>query len=330
MNRTTAIVVFTMMLVSGCGKAPEPRQLAVVNGKAITDAYLRDVVRVQAKISELSGKKVSDEPFQVWGNKRADEIFPSIVTGEILAQAIEKAGIVPESNDIQRVFAKYNKLTRQKASTPEELFNKFGELSDEFKVQFERSCLLEAYGNHFNNPGITDEEVEELIWERDALAKFAVTLDKKGKENANKAWERLKAGEVWDIVAEECSEDRLVNPQNEDFKNLWGIFGPDGLGYPALAAALPNLNPGDYSMPIDVDEGLIIVKVLERGHGYWKLARMLFRMAEPVTVPTAEVAREEIRDRKAADAKKGFMERARNEAEVTYPAGTNFNFRVFD
>lgn len=319
-----------MILAAGCTKAPEPRQLAVVNGKAITDAYMRDVVRVQAKISELSGKKVSDDPIEVWGNKRANEIFPSIVTGEILAQAIEKAGIAPDTNDIQRVFAKYNKMTRQKSATPEELFEKFGELCEEFKVQFERSCLLEAYANHFNNPGITDEEVEDLIWERESLAKFAVMLDEKGKEHANKALERLNAGEDWDIVAEECSEDRLVNPANEDFKNFWGMFGPDGLGYPALAAALPNLNPGDYSMPIDIDEGLIIVKVLERGHGYWKLARMLFRMAEPVTVPTAEVAREEIRDRKAANAKKGFMERARNEAEVTYPAGTNFNFHVFN
>ena len=56
---------------------------------------------------------------------------------------------------------------------------------------------------------------------------------------------------------------------------------------------------------------------------------MLFRMAEPVKIPSEEEARIEVRQRKADQARESFIEELRAKAEVTYPCGTNFNFKVF-
>ena len=328
--RSLVLTVLSLLFVCGCDSTPEPRNLAVVNGTPITDVQVRDGIRVKAKIREFGGKKIPEKDFKKWANKEAARAFPEFVTAKILEDGLLAAGITPGTNDTARVLAKYNLATRHRARTSEELAKAFGDLAEEFRYQFRRSCLFEAFNNHFRNPEVTDDEIEEFITDQEMVAKVAEQLDKTGKANAEKAWKRLNAGEKWETVAKECSEDKLVSPGNESFKDDWATVDKEGLGYPELAIALKTLKKGDYSKPLDVDEGLIIVKVLDEHPGKkYTLARMLFRMAEPVTIPSREEARVEVRQRKADRSREKFIKELRAKAVVTYPCGTNFNFKVF-
>lgn len=327
-NLVWAVALLFFML--GCDVPKESRILAIVNGKPLTDAFVRDVVNVNAKISEFSGKKVAEKDFRNWANKESERIFPGLVSAQILEDGLAAAGIVAGTNETRRLLVKYNMMLRRRARTPEELFGQFGDLADAFKLQFGRSCLFEAFNVRFAEQEVTDAEIDDLLDDKNILKKVAADLDKKGKEHAYKAWERLKAGEDWDKVAKECSEDKLVDPHNESFSKEWATVDKEGFGYPELAIALRTLHKGDYSKPIDVDEGLIIVKVLAEGKDKkYALARMLFRMAEPVTIPSREEAREEIRAKKAFAKQDAFVKDLKEKAVVTYPCGTNFNFKVF-
>jgi hypothetical protein len=331
MTVKASVGIIAILLAVGCSKAPEPRALAVVNGRVITDQYLRDVVLIQARMQRMSGKKVPGEKgFSKWANSKAIATFPSLVSAEMLLDGIEKAQIVPDSNDVRAVLFKYNHNMRARANTPEELYGLFGEQKKEFERQFHRSCQMQAYNRHFANQTVSEEEIAELIDEKKAIKDMSDKIDALGRKNAEAAWQRLAAGEDWNTVAEECSEDKLVHAPNESLKDEWGVFGPDALGYPDLAIAIRSMHVGDFSKPIDIDEGIVIVKVTEEGEGYHRLARMLFRMAEPVKIPNEEEAKSEIIDRKAKAAQEIFLKKLRKEVVVTYPSGTNFNFTVFD
>ncbi len=332
MTTVRRIGLFAVLLlsISGCDKTTTSRELAVVNGKPLTDAFLKGVVGVQAKIRQFSGKGVSEKEFTAWANKEAERVFPQLVMAEILAAGLEKEGIRAGTNEIHTVLMKYNRLLRRSARTPDELFREFGDLADDFRCQFERSCIFEASNVHFGKQEVSEEEVADYLDDKRILTEMAAALDKKGRENATNAWQRLNNGDDWQVVAKECSEDKLVSPENEDFKDEWATVGQDGMGYPELAIALRTLHKGEYSKPLDVDEGLIIVKVLEElPEKRCTLARMLFRMAEPVEIPTREAAREELRVTKAAKAQEAFYENLKSSAAVLYPCGTNLVFNVF-
>ena len=315
----------------GCDAAKESRTLAIVNGKPLTDAFVRDVVNVNAKIREFSGKKVAEKDFRDWANKEAARVFPGLVSAQILEDGLAAMGIASGTNETRRLLTQYNLILRRRATSPEELFGLFGDLAEAFKLQFGRSCLFEAFNVHFADQEVTEAEIDDLLDDKKMLESVAADIDKKGKANAEKAWQRLKAGEDWDKVAKECSEDKLVDSNNESFAKDWATVDKEGFGYPELAIALRTLHKGDFSKPLDVDEGLIIVKVIEE----WKdtkkytLARMLFRMAEPVTIPSRDEAREEIRAKKAFAKQDALVNDLKKKAVVTYPCGTNFNFKVF-
>jgi len=48
-----------------------------------------------------------------------------------------------------------------------------------------------------------------------------------------------------------------------------------------------------------------------------------------VTLPSREDARDELRLNKASQKQEAFIENLKAKAVVTYPCGTNFNFKVF-
>ncbi len=323
------VLVLLAALLHGCGTKETNRTLAVVNGRQITESFVRDVVQIKARIREIKGKKVPDKEFATWANKEAERLFPELVSAETLSQGIEDAGIAPDTNDTALVLAKYNLSLRKKAKSPEDLYGYFGNLSEAFRLQFHRSCLFEAFKSHTANQEVSEAEIQEYYADLTYLTNVTAKIDRKGKANAEKAWNRLKVGEDWDVVARECSEDKLVDPANESFSKDWATVDKEGLGYPELAIALRTLHKGDFSKPLDVDEGLIIVKVMEEGGGRYILGRMLFRMAEKVEIPPRDEAIKEIRLSKVEKARADFSSDLKGKAVISYPCGTNFNFKVF-
>ena len=180
------VLALSALLASGCGRKESDRTFAVVDGKEITESFLRDVILVNAKIREMSGKKVPEKDFNSWANKEVPKVLNGLVAAETLSAGLEDAGITPDTNDTALVLAKYNISMRKKARTPDELSREFGKLSEAFKLQFHRSCLFQAFRSRTSKQDVSEEEIDEYITDMTVLTNVTAEIDRKGRANAEK------------------------------------------------------------------------------------------------------------------------------------------------
>lgn len=330
MKRTIAIVL-TAVIIAGCGrekvKSDNDMPIAIIDGRPLTVGNVRDVVKVRANMERLAGRAPQGATLTNWMNACAMQILPGLISAELLEAEIRRLGEKPDDADYANVLQDYNKATGQNAKTLDELAAKFGEAEAAFRRQAGRSALFRAYNRRHTAKPATKDDLPAFYAELTNKIENAKQIDALAHKNADKAWERLRVGEDWAKVAKECSEDRFVDEENVGFADDWATVGLDGMAYPELAKALPNLKMGDFSKPLETDEGLIIVKVTEVVDNRRTLARMLFRMAQPVEVPPDEASALAVIDReRKKDSDEMLMERLREKAKIEYPMGETFKY----
>ena len=326
MLRKTIVVA---LLLAGCEKAPQEDVFVVVDGRAITETAVSNIVLVQARMLELSGRKVDDKIFGLWANRHATEIIPGLISSELLQIAAEKEGVKPTQDDFDETLAKYNRSCGRAGLSLEELAKLFGEVKEPFLNQFERSKTLLAYGRKHFVAEVSESDVSSYLARMTNRVEYGRRIDARARKNADDAYARLKKGESWEAVAKDCSEDTLIDEENEDFYKTWVVTDLAGFGYEALAAALPTLKAGDISKPIEIDEGLVIVKVNSIEGGKYDLGRIIFRMAEPVEIPTPEAARRILQKEMSKKAQVECLADISANARMEYPKGTNFVVRIW-
>ena len=327
-------IIAMMVLVSaiaGChreeARVQENPVIVIIDGRQLTANDIRDIVLVRTKMMQLSGMKLSGTTLTNWMNSCAAQILPSIVSAELLEAEIKRVGETPEEEDWVKTLKDYNKATRQKAKTIDELAAMFGESEGAFRRQAERSALFRAYNRRHMPKPPTKDDLPEFYASLTNKIKMANSIDAGARSRGEAAWKRLEAGEEWEKVAKECSEDTLIDEANEEFASDWATVGPDGMGYPALAKALPDLNKGDWSKPLEIEEGLVIVKVVDVVGDRKVLARMMFRMAQPVDVPEDEGAALMVLDKQRKDKfTENLLESLRKKANIENPMGETFKY----
>lgn len=332
MKSLACFVVFASLLVSGCGCSSHGDEtvLAVVNGHQLTAEYVKNVVLIQARMAELAGRAIDSKAFANWANSRAMQIIPQLVSAELLEEEIRRAGVQPTEADELKVLTGYNRATSQKAPNLEALAPLFGEQERAFREQFARSLRFAAYWRHQRSDAVSAKDVAGFYAAKSNDVRRAAWIDKTARERGEKAWARLQRGEPWEKVAADCSEDKLVDETNAEFARDWATVGLDGFGYPELAKAIFNLEVGQFSKPVETEEGLMIVKVTEKAGNNKTLARILFRMAQPVEVPAEDEAREQLASERAERAQLALQERLMKEATIEYPLGSNFVYRIWE
>ena len=327
------IITMLVLLSVAAGCHREEKQvvenpvIVVIDGRQLTANDVRDVVLVRAKMMQLSGKNLAGATLTNWMNSCAAQILPSIISAELLEDEIRRLGEKPEEEDWKKTLNDYNKSMRQKAKTLDELAAKFGEVESSFRRQAERSALFRAYNRRHLPKPATKEDLPEFYANLTNMIKRAKLIDAAAHSRGDAAWKRLEAGEDWETVAKECSEDTLIDEANEEFASDWATVGLDGMGYPELAKALPDLNKGNWSKPIEIDEGLVIVKVVDVVGDRKVLARMIFRMAQPVDVPEdEESALMAIDLKRKEEFTENLLDTLQKKAKIERPMGETFKY----
>ena len=136
---------------------------------------------------------------------------------------------------------------------------------------------------------------------------------------ATNVWNQLKAGGDFKALARSHTE--IPDEVAED--GAWGMIDDSFLrDDPALLAALKNLKPGEFTPPVEGDNGLMIARLDARDEdGSYSVSRIFFRLPLMIDYPTAE---ELVATAKAAHAKNLFddlVRRLRATAKVAYPHG---------
>ena len=103
--------------------------------------------------------------------------------------------------------------------------------------------------------------------------------------HATNAWNRLKAGESFETVASEMSELKYERKDKGKWANLdWQQMECD----PPLLKYARQLKPGEYSPPIEADNGLMILRVDKKDDKECHMSRIFFHLPNYCRVPTAD------------------------------------------
>ena len=321
--------VLFLLCAIGCRKQDAEEVWVRIGEREITSGTVRQALLVQARMAELAGTPIPKDQLPAWGNSQVLRVIPGLISAELLEQEIHRLGESADEEDVRRTLDQYNKTARQSAKTVDDLARLFGDLETEFRRQFDRSALFAAYARRHPVAAVTTDDIAAFYAARTNQLKVAKQIDAKAHEKAEAAWKRLKAGEAWEKVASACSEDKLVDEENAEFASDWATVGIDGFGYPELAKALLTLEVGQFSRPVETEEGLMIVKVMELAGENKTLGRILFRMAQPVDFPAEEDVRKQIAAERANSSALDLQRRLREKVKITYPQGSNHVYRVW-
>ncbi len=302
----------------------------VIDGEAITAEYVRDIALMVAKITELSGKKVPANAIPVWGNNFAMEVTPSLISSKLLSKEADRLGIKPTAGSDAETLAKFNRQTRSRARTKDELAERFGSLKQVFLRNFESESQRTAYFDTLPELKVADGDVDAYYLNLTNRLKKLSKLDAIAREKGRKVEERLAAGDDWAAIASKYSEDALVDKENEIYSKEWGLFRIKDLQPLELSIAVAMLETNKWTRPIETDDGLVVAKLLNREGDSVSLARILIRLPIRLEVPSREVAERRIKQEKCGDFQRKLLPKLYEQAKIEYPLGTNFIYRIWN
>lgn len=340
------ILVLAFVFVVGCRKESEESRrtdnlradrtsdlaavaFAIVDGQPLTAADVKDTVLVNARIAELARRPVKEKKFADWANRTAQHLTHPLVAARLLEKEAKRIGTEVTSADTDKELAKYNRLTRQRAKSLDELATSFGALEPTFRRQFARECLFSAYFKNRPELGVSQSDVETYLHSASNQLALAERVNAEARKRGEGIYERLKRGEPWESVAKETTEDALVDESFADYWKDWTDSPLTSVDFDGIRTNLASLAVGAFSRPIETEEGLLIVKLLGREDESYHCARIFIRLVESGEVPTPERVRRILYQERLAGYQKALLKRLRKEAKIEYPLGTNVTFKIW-
>ena len=245
--------------------------IARVGDEVITaDEFARDLQFKVRQIESATGKKVNpDLRF-----RRA--LLAEIINSRILNIVARNAGTPVSDEEFEKDFQE-----RKGVFDSEEAYQ--GYLK---RLNMTEEALKENVRSRLRVKNFVDQKTGDLAATEEEIAKAYETLKAQGKVNRNadtrdiavilirakggtdEAWRaaeerakaaraRIEAGEVFDTVARELSEDPATAPRGGVLREM-----KVGSFYPELEAAMKDLKPGGVSAPVRSVMGWYIVTIL--------------------------------------------------------------------
>ncbi len=194
-------------------------------------------------------------------------IILQLIHHELFRQYAEEIGAVPSEEKVadaaKSLLAALGRANSSIEAIAMEIGGDAGELFRKAPYVDARDAVLRQSVTTNDLDNVSDAEIKEreaFVAEFDANAE---NLNNKAKERLVEAKKRILAGADFALEAKNIAES--VNPQ---YGAEWGRF--EIQEFPAdeeLHKWLLTAEPGDISDPLDLDDGIAIVKVLEKGKG---------------------------------------------------------------
>ena len=363
-SRIAFAIFLAVGLLSGCGKesANAPKKsiavftadpsvvIARVGERDITVGDFRrqlDFETAIHRVTMMKAKKPPKDPeerVRKFSEFRARQILPKLVHCALLDRYLDASCGGREVDGAEKVVGKgvkrYANKLRQKGMTLEDLAKKLSVDPAFLKDQMLLSAREEKARLVFDpaSTNVTEREIDEGLARLDAFIARAVASNRVTRATCSKALEKVRAGAGFAATA------KAFGVEDPHEAEEWGWFSRDD--FDMMAKDCPQFKDwafkakvGEIGGPFDVDDGLSIVKVLERQAGTAqpsmasggteevRLARINFPMAEENPEPrTREHCKDALLAWKAGDAQKRLFGKLFNETKIDYPNGAKMNF----
>lgn len=260
--------------------------------------------------------------------------FRQFSTKALYLDAADKAGITSTEEDIsvvsnEVVMSYGNGVVKsiegfRKRLSPRQFAALQKKMADDALVlAYWRSLAPDAFV-------VTDEEFA-------AIEKRAEDMNKWSEQKLEE--QRAKAEELYKKIAEGENFGKLALAEsvtaNEDVNGcFWGEFSPNEIPYPEIADVVDKMKPGEVSKPIELEDGIHIIKLIERKGSKnvsvfapeeetVSLERIVVRLPIMYNVGTTNEIRRDMRTQKLEPLQKDWIEKLRSETAIEYPCGTN-------
>lgn len=294
-----------------------------VNGASLTkSALLARVGTMDAlRRRRRPNVKVKDETANRLSLCRAYE--PLFVEQALLEDWAKRENVaIPPATLKEHERRAFRNLRTKADKSLEDLFNVPGVAADELRGQIRGEALRKAVAdalvakNPTNLP--PDFAQRELAGIRAYNAVMAQT-NALVHARATNVWNKLKAGADFVATAKTFTEV----PEEAEDNGEWGTLDDQFLADdPALLAAIRNLKPGEFTPPMEGDNGLMIAKLDGRTEdGSYELSRIFFRLPLMVEYPTPEEIVATARETHRRNLFDELLKRLKATADVRRPHG---------
>ena len=284
-----AAVVSAGILV-GCDKGastlPSKGAVVVVGSHTLTDEMVKSRVALMQTLRLRKNPKMTAQDLGKFREMMTKSYPQFFVANAVQEDYAAKEGLkIPEAHiatNRQTVFRAYRARGEK---TYDDMLKNLGESAAELESQVRSEALAAEVKAHFLKleppdikPDYADKEIAKML-EQNRIMALTNTLI---FARATNVWEQLRKGGDFAALAEQYTE---IAAEKED-KGYWGTFDKDQLSHePALVRFGRKAKPGEYTAPIEADNGLMILRLNERekdeaGVEQFNFSRIFFLLPE--------------------------------------------------
>jgi len=345
MNKTS-IAILAALFLAGCGKekvavqtdsdavfASLPSEAVVVefDGHALTKHEIDNRVAVFTEWFKLRNPQVGAaavEGFRLKNARRIARQFPSKI---LLMGAAAGIGVEPtqellarERDRLVAVFGtkKNNTFDALVQALPSKLRKCAEEMVQE-------SAYCEAYVAYQKqkkkvDTSVSDKDIKEVEDEADEKNKVAKELHEKSRQKAAAIYKRLKAGENFSRLADECSE----TIKDDGPAGVWGVFELSEIPYEEIVSRVRDMKQWEYTEPMELYDAIHIVRVLNiekpaDGETAYTLGRIVIKLPMYYKAASRDEIKVAVHRQKEEEFQTELLKELRGDLMPTYPSGTN-------
>ncbi|MGI6575796.1 MAG: peptidylprolyl isomerase [bacterium] len=255
-----AITLAVLIILGGCQK--EPRPLAVVNGRAITEKDVDARIGLERILNPETAEAEAD----------TKAILELLIDEQLLLAASADLDVEVLAEDKEKELAGVKDYLLEKYQSETELdkvldkYNITWEAIEDFAVR--RATYRNIYQKVVADVQITDDAVYSFYEANKDMFKVGEQVNAshilvKERELAEELMERINAGEDFAVLAKEYSED----PGSQAAGGQLGYF-PRGWAVPEFEAAAFNAEVGEVVGIVETVHGYHIIEVHDRKPGH--------------------------------------------------------------
>ena len=311
--------------------------IVVVNGDKITKLDYDALLRFRKALFQLQRKidveDVENPEVRFFADQIRFRLVPELIHHKMFAQYAAEKGIVPSQEAVEKERKAFAQGLSRQPDELDRLAKRIGGVAGEL---FARAPFVSAQDHLLRQSvttndldHVTDEELEQTKRRIEAWDKTAEGNNRASKERLAKARAEIDAGGDFADVTTKYAQ---VHPE---YGKQWQTFELGELPQDeGLYKWLVSAKVGDISPPLDLEDGLAIVKLVSTGKGeappgvplpdvYTLVRCTVFAYEYMEHLGAPEMRREVLKmKRTAAQRELGMMLTAR--AVLEYPNGTNF------
>ena len=304
------IIAAIALAISGCGERaateivgektdnnkvnPSDETLVTVGTASLTRNQVEKMAQLRVKMAKLSQRNISSGQLDRLVKRAKKEAVPFFVQSRIYSDYLSSCGVTVDQSELDEYKASMAKSYKLKdfgeiknGLSEEEVVMLEDQILGLLSVKKAKATIIEKADIH-----ISEGEIDEFIAKVDRMNAISAATNTVVYAHATNVWQKIASQETtFEEAVEDFSEDESLDEGGE-----WGRFSLENLrDEPILVEWLLKLAPGAISPPIESDNGLAIIKLLEpptADNPTYRIARIFFRLPLSWEQPTREEALE--------------------------------------